>query len=121
MTTDKRAPVFYLDEPTALWLRAGENAVLALDFKRDVTALSFLVRYSEYRWAYAPVAYDVLEPGTLSTIDDSQAADGLITIEIDINTVNLWKDRRINLELFATEDGRTWVAASRTVHVAIGD
>jgi hypothetical protein len=110
--------VFDLKSARSIWIRPDSSAILKLDFGRPVAGITFQVKYSQYRWNYAPSAYDILEPGEITPV----VKDGnMIFITIDQATVNLFRDRRIDLNIIATESGNTWVACSAIMTVNNGN
>lgn len=114
---------FNLADATALWVRPEESVILMLDFGRDMTTADFEVAYSEFRWPYTPSAYDAISPGSIdpAQIDLSEIADGILRIEITPDDALLFQDRRMCIKVLVTQDGKTWIASSRTIKVGDGD
>jgi hypothetical protein len=112
-----------LTDATSISLKIDEHVTLILDFKRDVSDLTFEVNYSEYRWPYAPSSYDVMSPGSLSPsrIDSSGLAGGILRIEITPSDAELFRDRRIDLRVIANDGTKTWCVSSRVVSSNKGD
>lgn len=114
---------FDLSDPTSIWLRAGEDAVLMLDFKRDMSAFTFEAMYSEYRWPYTPSSYDIMDSGSLdpSQIDLSEISDGILRVEITSDNISLFQDRRICLKIKVSDGSKSWIASSRTIKIGESD
>lgn len=112
-----------LKDATSIYLRPDEDVTLYLDFDRDVSDLTFEVNYSEYRWSYAPSAYDLLAPGSLdpSRIDTSALADGILRIGLTPVEAELFRDRRIDLRIIADDGSKTWCVSSRVLTSNKGD
>lgn len=115
--------IWDLLDPESIVLKVGEDSLFMLNFGIgvDVSGYTFDGKYSEYKWPYSPASYDLLLGGELTDFDLSQAADGIIYLSVDADTVLLWRDRRISLRIYADNGTRKWVASDRVVMTSNGD
>jgi len=112
-----------LMDATSINLRPDEDVVLYIDFKRDVSDLTFVAKYTEYRWPYAPSSYDLLTPGSIDSdqIDTSSLADGILRIELTPAESLLFRDRKIEFRVIANDGSKSWAVSSRIITANEGD
>lgn len=119
---------FDLAEEEVLWARPGEEFVIYADFNEDISAATFEVVIEEKKWPYMSTTYNPV--GTTSITsgfvvedndDDPIITNSRVRLVIDEPTITSWTDKHLDLRLIVTFGGNTWVAANRTLTVAIGE
>jgi len=112
-----------IDMTEAPYIRArpNEDLVLFIDFDRDMTGATYTLILEEYRWPYAPEQFSDFGTVTRTNFDTSYEVNGIIKHTIDEPTISMWRNRRLDIRWQVVKDGRTWIAADRTLTIAEGD
>ena len=101
--------------------RPNEDLVLYLDFDRDMSGATHKLLIEEYEWTYAPEPYSSFIPTERDTFDTSDEVNGIIKHVIDEPTITSWRGKRLDIRWQVVKDGRTWIAADRSLAIAEGD
>lgn len=103
-------------------LRPGDDFVFFVNFEEDVTGATHEVVIEQYQYPYAPDAFQQFEGLTVLDFDTSDESNGIIKASLNPATVKSWEGYgRLDLRWITTLNGRTWVAADRSLIVQEGD
>jgi len=106
-----------LNDLSPLLFRPEEDAVVYIDFDKDMTGATHTIYLEEFEFPYAHRTYDVLAPVTRSTFDASEEVDGIIKHTFSAPDLKFWENRTLYIKWVVSLDGRTWVACQRKMWI----
>lgn len=115
------AKEFDLSEPEAVWIREHEDAVLFIDFEKDMTGATHKIILREYRWPYAQTEFSTYDDTERTVFDTSDEANGVIKHTISLADIADLGNRRLDLQWQVVLGGRTWIACDRSIYIGEGD
>lgn len=106
-----------LSENQQIWSRPGEDILMELDFKVDLSGRAFTFKFQEKDWAFSTHSYSDLEETYANqwiTVTDTK-----IDVSIPKEDIMNWENKTIEFQIGCTDaEGDSWVCVDGTVTVA---
>lgn len=106
-----------LNDAHSVELIPGEDAILVLEFNRDMTGTSHNIFLDEFKWPHSPAPGYTLLQLQRDTFDMAEAVEGIIKHSISKEDVEALSERVLFIKWQVSENARTWIAASKEVYV----